>query len=47
MVKEFQKYQDLNDGMRQLGSPLYKVGKVQDDLDTIRLSTLKVAQGAR
>ena len=33
--------------MRYLGSPLYKVGRVQEDLDTIRLSTLKVAQEER
>ena len=39
--------QDLNDGLRYLGSPLYKVVRVQEDLDTIRLSTLKVAQEER
>ena len=39
--------QDLNDGLRYLGSPLYKVSRVQEDLDTIRLSTLKVAQEER
>ena len=62
-------YQDLNDGLRHLGNPLYKVElfnwnialtrqkystailykveKVQKDLDEIRLSTLKVAQEQR
>ena len=61
--------QDLNDGLRHLGNPLYKVKslnwnialtthkyskailykveKVQKDLDEIRLSTLKVAQEER
>ena len=61
--------QDLNDGLRHLGNPwykvellkwnialttqkystaiLYKVEKVQKDLDDIRLSTLKVAQEER
>ena len=62
-------FQDLNDGLRHLGNPLYKVEllnwnialtkqkyskailykveKVQKDLDEIRLSTLKVAQEER
>jgi len=44
---DLQFIQDLNDGLRYLGSPLYKVGRVQEDMDAIRLSTLKVAQEER
>jgi len=44
---DLQFIQDLNDGLRKLGDPLYKVATVQEKLDQIRLSTLKVAQEKR
>ena len=40
-------YQDLSDGVRSLGDTIYKIAEVQENLDELRLSTLRLNQNDR